>query len=119
MFSLSLTSLLLLMSMVLLAFLAVAGVPAVLASYLLLVSLLILARRPCFIWCLTHHIIRLLFFCYLTIIGISNIRLALEKLSDFNILDKGLNLSDYRISDSQKISVVQRCYLLQLMADAN
>ncbi len=29
----------------------------------------------------------------------------LKKLADYRILDQGLNLSDYRISDSEKISV--------------
>jgi hypothetical protein len=38
----------------------------------------------------------------------------LKKLSDYRISDQGLNLSDYRISDSEKLSVVHLCKLLDI-----
>ncbi len=97
MFSLSLTSLLLLM----LAFLAVAGVPT-LTGILAVASVLADPGVPILAGVLRTILYNdCYFFCNLTI-GISHIGLAFDKLSDFNILDKGLNLSDYRISDTKK-----------------
>jgi hypothetical protein len=58
----------------------------------------------------TYYTIRLTDYGYWTVffsaIELSEYQIGkLKKLADYPILDQGLNLSDYRISDSEKISV--------------
>jgi hypothetical protein len=94
---------------------AVACNPAVIGFLLLMAFLLLLASlliRPCYSWwlyildCTMVHItisIGLLFFLLSNYRNIENRIGKFKKLLDYRISDLSLNLSDYRISDSEKI----------------